>query len=211
MLKSISGPEEKLSGQPCDYKARRADRSPNCSERVPAHHTSLDGGEAVVTSTDDPQKVAIYARAAVVPQAAPQNALKAQMDACHAYAARQNFRVVETYFDHGSANSPLQLRPGLLSLLSAAKTRAFDILLVQDLDRLSRDAATFFAMLKTLRSSGIRLWTVCDGELDHDGMGGEGFLVGMMRMLPAEEASRYRSILAKRAYAAKRAREEARG
>lgn len=160
-----------------------------------------------MTPTDDAPRIAVYARV----QEAARQCLKAQVDACHAYAARQNFKVAETYVDHGSANLPLHHRPGLLSLLSAAKTQAFDIVLMKDLDRLCRDAATSFAMLKTLRSSGIRVWTVCDGELDRDGMSGMGFLVGMMRILAVDEDAKCRSIRAKRAYTAKRAREEARG
>jgi DNA invertase Pin-like site-specific DNA recombinase len=161
-----------------------------------------------VISTDDAQRVAVYAR---VQETARPGQLKAQVDACHAYAARQNFKVVGTYVDHGSANSPRHERPGLLSLLSAAKTQAFDVVLMKDLDRLCRDTATFFGMLKTLRSLGIQVWTVGDGELDRDGMSGMDFLLGMMRTLAAEEAARWRSIRAKRAWDTKRAREEARG
>jgi DNA invertase Pin-like site-specific DNA recombinase len=113
-----------------------------------------------MTSNDQAPRAAIYAH---VQRAALPNSLKAQVDACHAYAAGQSIKVVETYVEEGSANSPPRLRPALLSLLSALEKHEIDIVLVDDMARLSRNAITLMTPVILL---GVRVHTVSEGQLN---------------------------------------------
>ena len=79
----------------------------------------------------------------------------------------------EVYTDRGlSGASPL--RPGYQMLLADARTGAFDIVMAETLDRLSRDQEDVAALYKRLSFPGIRLITAAEGEINELHVGLKG-------------------------------------
>lgn len=62
-----------------------------------------------------------------------------------------------------SGSTPLMLREGSAALLKAANNGVFDILLLESLDRLSRDQVEQEQVVRKLEFLGIRIIGVCDG------------------------------------------------
>jgi DNA invertase Pin-like site-specific DNA recombinase len=99
--------------------------------------------------------VAIYTRH----QTGNAEATGVQLCLCHERAAKSNLSVVGTYHDEGSANLDLSLRPGLRALLKDAEAHRFDAVLMEDLDRLSRELVGLSAFLAKFRLLGISVFT----------------------------------------------------
>lgn len=124
-----------------------------------------------------PTRAAIYAR---VSSAAQRDAgtIDGQLLALRTHAARQGWKVVGEYLDDGkSARAGAKYRAardGLTELLAAAAARAFDVLLIFDVDRLSRsdDPMERWEILGPLRRAGIRVATPA-AELDLTTVAGE--------------------------------------
>src|SRR5207245_158762 len=83
-----------------------------------------------------------------------------QLRQCHECAAERNLCVVRTYYDEGSANLDLSLRPGLRALLKDAEAQKFDAVLMEDSGRLSRDTAGLMLLLSRFRSLGVEVFTL---------------------------------------------------
>jgi DNA invertase Pin-like site-specific DNA recombinase len=58
---------------------------------------------------------------------------------CRAYANRQQIEVVATFEDRARSGASTFGRDGLMQLMDAARQRLFDVVVVEALDRLSRD------------------------------------------------------------------------
>jgi len=58
---------------------------------------------------------------------------------CRAYANRQQIEVVATFEDWARSGASTFGRDGLMQLMDAARQRLFDVVVVEALDRLSRD------------------------------------------------------------------------
>lgn len=85
----------------------------------------------------------------------------AQLDTLRRYASDQGWEIVGETRDPGVSGSA-QNRPGLVSLMEIAafRPKQFDILLVESLSRLSRDAATVAAIQRRLKHVGIELCAI---------------------------------------------------
>ena len=105
---------------------------------------------------------AIYARYSSDNQS--ETSIEDQVRVCRRYAALQGFTVVARYED-AAISGASTLRPGYQKLLEDARKGAFDIVLAEALDRLSRDLADVATLYKNLSYQGIRLWTVAEGEI----------------------------------------------
>lgn len=68
----------------------------------------------------------------------------------------------------------LSNRPGLLALLEQARSGAFDLVLAEGLDRLSRDQADIATLYKTLSFHGVRLTTLAEGAISELHIGLKG-------------------------------------
>jgi site-specific DNA recombinase len=66
------------------------------------------------------------------------------------------------------------LRPGCQKLLEEARSGAFDIVVAEALDRLSRDQADTATLYKNLSFWGIRLITLAEGEINELHVGLKG-------------------------------------
>ena len=78
-----------------------------------------------------------------------------------------------TYTDHGVSGAS-SLRPGYQQLLEDARAGAFDVVVAEALDRLSRDQEHIAALYKQLGFAGIRLVTLSEGEISELHVGLKG-------------------------------------
>lgn len=107
---------------------------------------------AVPAEEPDP-RCAVYLRSATPSQATPYP-LADQWEACEAYAKERGWETVAVYRDDAvSGVSPS--RPNLDAMMADAERGAFDVLLVKDLDRLSRSAVQLHDLLERLDALGI--------------------------------------------------------
>jgi site-specific DNA recombinase len=90
-----------------------------------------------------------------------------QILACQRYAEHQGWDLVNEhlYTDEALSGMGIQHRPSYQRLLQAvsASTPPFDVLLVDDLSRLSRDTAEILRFVRLLQARGVRLVSVADG------------------------------------------------
>ncbi len=105
-------------------------------------------------------RAAIYARYSSDKQR--ETSLDDQMRNCAQFAERHGFEVTHHYFDSAISGSTSQ-RPEYQRMLKDAANRAFDVLLVDDLSRLSRDDIEMKLTLRKLKVWEIRLVGVSDG------------------------------------------------
>ena len=85
---------------------------------------------------------------------------------CREFAARQGWNVVADYTDAGISAASL-MRPGIQALLRDARTRNFDVVLAESLDRLSRDQENTAGLFKRLNFAGVQIVTVSEGNIGH--------------------------------------------
>jgi len=78
-------------------------------------------------------RTAIYARYSTELQ--NEKSIEDQVALCRAYAAREGLEIVQVYSDRARSGASLIGRDGILELLLAAKTRAFDVVLTESLAR----------------------------------------------------------------------------
>ena len=111
-----------------------------------------------VDAQPDPVRCAVYVRCASPSQATPYP-LADQWDACEAYAARQGWTTIAVHKDHAVSGLKTS-RLSLDSLMAQARQGAFEVLLVEDLARLSRDPLHLHALLTELKGLGVAVHTI---------------------------------------------------
>lgn len=83
---------------------------------------------------------------------------------CDVRATAIGFRIVVRHTDEGvSGSTPVAARPGGKQLLADALAGRFEVLLVEGLDRLSRDMVEQERVIRRLEHRGIRIVGVLDG------------------------------------------------
>jgi len=124
------------------------------------------------------KRAAIYARFSTELQ--NEKSTEDQIALCRAYAARQQLNVVATFEDKARSGASVFGRDGLTQLMDAARQRLFDVVIVEALDRLSRDMEDLAGIHKRLSFQGIEIQGVHDGTADSILIGLRG-LVGQMQ------------------------------
>ncbi len=96
-----------------------------------------------------------------------------QVRLCQERAAAEGWRIIQVYRD-AAISGATTLRPGYQALLEGAREAAFDVVVAEALDRLSRDQEDTAALFKRLQYAGIRLVTLAEGEISalHVGLKG---------------------------------------
>jgi site-specific DNA recombinase len=120
---------------------------------------------------------AIYARFSSELQ--NEKSVEDQFELCRAFAQRSGFTVTATFEDRARSGASILGREGLLSLMERAKAGDFDTVVVEALDRLSRDQEDLAGIYKRLNFAGVRIIAVHDGEADQVQVGIRG-LVGAL-------------------------------
>ena len=103
-------------------------------------------------------RAAIYARFSSEKQ--NERSIEDQIELCRTLANRQGYTVVGTYEDRAVSGASTANRLGFLKMMRAAKNGEFDVIVTEDVDRISRDQADFHLALKQLRFLNIDLCTV---------------------------------------------------
>jgi DNA invertase Pin-like site-specific DNA recombinase len=115
-------------------------------------------------SSDAPVKAAIYAR--VSSDDGRQSTVN-QLQQLRELASIRQFEVVREYLDEETGASAS--RPAFLPLLRDARLRRFRVLLIADLDRLTREgAAAGFGYLAELDRFAVRVISLGQSWLDYD-------------------------------------------
>ena len=86
-----------------------------------------------------------------------------QFSLCERYAKREGFEIVARYSDRAKSGASMFDRDGLIDLREAAKRCEFDAILVESLDRLSRDQEDLAGLYKRLKHYGVEILTVNEG------------------------------------------------
>ena len=103
-----------------------------------------------------------------------------QIALCRAYALKQNLDVITTFEDKARSGASVFGRDGPMKLMDASRQRLFDVVIVEALDRLSRDMEDLAGLHKRLSFQGIEIQAVHDGIADAVLIGIRG-LVGQMQ------------------------------
>jgi DNA invertase Pin-like site-specific DNA recombinase len=109
------------------------------------------------------RRAAVYARYSSDLQSP--TSIDDQFALCRAHAVRLGAEVVETFSDADAHGSSTAHRPGYRQLLAAALTTPppFDLILVEDLSRLTRQMNETMSLYHRLRLHGVELVGVSDG------------------------------------------------
>jgi site-specific DNA recombinase len=123
------------------------------------------------------KKAVIYARFSTDLQ--NERSIEDQITLCRDYTSREGMSVVEVYEDRARSGGSIMGRGGLLRLLDQARERSFDVVVVEALDRLSRDMEDLAGIHKRLSFLGIEIRAVHEGVVNTVLVGLRG-LVGQL-------------------------------
>lgn len=87
--------------------------------------------------------------------------------------------MVAVYEDRARTSSSMFGRDGLAAMMDAARVQAFDVVVVEALDRISRDQEDLAGIYKRLTFQGIRIQAIHDGVADAVQIGVRGLLGGL--------------------------------
>jgi site-specific DNA recombinase len=116
-------------------------------------------------------RAAIYARFSTDMQR--DASIEDQIRSCRDYAARQGLTVLEIYSDRAVSGASL-MRSGLQKLMRDARSRKFDIVISEALDRLSRNQADIAQIYQSLTFADVMIETVSEGAISEMHIGLKG-------------------------------------
>ena len=96
-----------------------------------------------------------------------------QVRLCKARIEREGWTMAQVFRD-AAISGASAFRPGYQALLVGARNAAFDVVVAEALDRLSRDQEDTAALYKRLKFAGIRLVTLSEGEISELHVGLKG-------------------------------------
>lgn len=109
------------------------------------------------------KRAAAYIRVSTEGQTGPDKyGLEAQKADIQAYAEANGYLITGWYADNGKSGALLQEREGLQDLLSAARAREFETVIIAKLDRLSRDLFNQLFLEKEMRVAGCEIVSACE-------------------------------------------------
>jgi site-specific DNA recombinase len=118
--------------------------------------------EDATMSQPGQQRAVLYARYSTDRQR--ESSIVDQLRAAHARVEAEGWQIVAQHADEGVSGSvPVALRPGGKALLADALAGRFDILVLEGLDRLSREIGEAETITKRLEHRGIRIVGTADG------------------------------------------------
>jgi DNA invertase Pin-like site-specific DNA recombinase len=123
------------------------------------------------------KRATIYARFSTDLQ--NERSIEDQLSLCQSYAEREGLTVVSAYEDRARSGGSVMGREGLLQMLDQARERSFDVVIVEALDRLSRDMEDLAGIHKRLSFLGIEIRAVHEGVVNTVLVGLRG-LVGQL-------------------------------
>ncbi len=116
-------------------------------------------------------RAAIYARYSSDLQSAA--SIEDQVRVCQRLIEGQGWTAFRIYSDMGMSGAS-HLRPGYQKLLGNARARAFDVVVAESIDRISRDQEHIAAFHKLMSFEGIPVVTVAEGAISELHVGLKG-------------------------------------
>ena len=116
-------------------------------------------------------RAAIYARFSSENQR--ESSIDDQVRLCRERIAREGWMLTEVYRDAGISGATT-FRPGYQALIEKARNDAFDIIVAEALDRLSRDGEVVAGLFKRTHFAGIKIVTLAEGEISELHVGPKG-------------------------------------
>lgn len=113
-----------------------------------------------------------------------------QIRLCQAHAERIGVAVIDEYADRAKSGASMFGRPGLAQLMQAAERGAFDVVIAEAPDRISRDIADLAHVHKTLKFRAVEINCVNGGVLDTVQVGMYGVIGQMQREEGAKKTKR---------------------
>src|SRR6266581_6528880 len=121
-----------------------------------------------------------------------------QLDRGAGHARRRGWTVVATFKDDGYSAFKEITRDGFGELIAAIEGGAVDVVIVRDIDRLTRNLTDWNAFEKACVRHGVRLSAYTGGDLDLSTA--EGAYYGGMETLRARRESAVRSVRVREAH-----------
>lgn len=109
-----------------------------------------------------------------------------QLAACRSLADRLGATVSAEFHDAAISGAAAANRPGLIGMMAAAKAGAFDVVICEALDRLTRSGGDAWDIYEDLKAAGVVIHTIAEGEAQTLHIG----LKGTMNALFLEELAR---------------------
>ena len=122
------------------------------------------------------KRAAIYARYSTDLQ--NERSIEDRIEHCRAFAGKQSFQVVTTFYDRARTGMTMLGRPGLSDMMRAVEERAFDVIIAESLDRIARSQADPPHIFRELTLQGVELISVNEGGRPADAM-----LIGFRAMM----------------------------
>lgn len=102
-----------------------------------------------------------------------------QIALCEIHAIREGYKVIARYEDRAKSGATLFDRTGIHDLRMAAKRGEFNAIIVENLDRLSRDTEDLAGLFKRLTAWGVELISVNEGVTTDIHVGFRGMMGSM--------------------------------
>jgi site-specific DNA recombinase len=125
------------------------------------------------------KRAALYARFSTDLQS--EKSVEDQFALCRAYAMREGFVVAETFEDRARSGASIFGRDGLIRLLARVREGAFDAVIVEHSDRLSRSMKDLADIHEVFTFRSVELRAVHSGGVMNTAMVGLFGLVGQMQ------------------------------
>jgi site-specific DNA recombinase len=114
------------------------------------------------------KRTVLYARVSTDDQADKGYSLPSQLDLCRKYAERLDYSVVSELTEDFTGAVPIAERPTGRQLAAMVKARQVDVLIVYQVDRLSRDIVNLLATVQTWLRSGLEIHTCDIGKIESE-------------------------------------------
>lgn len=108
-------------------------------------------------------RAALYTRSASVSQQSAE--IHDPFMACRTFAEREGIDVIAAFEDAGASGASCADRPGFHDLMQAAETGAFDLVICEGLNRLSRSQAEILDIFEALRVLDVSVITLADDRV----------------------------------------------
>jgi site-specific DNA recombinase len=111
------------------------------------------------------KQAAIYARVSTDDQAQRGYSLPSQIEACERFANQRGFDIVAVYQDDISGAKPISARPNGCELVHAIDSRQVKIVIVYQVDRLSRDIVDLLTTVRDWLRAGVEIFALDIGQV----------------------------------------------
>jgi site-specific DNA recombinase len=128
----------------------------------------------MTTRNTKAKRIAIYSRYSSDLQ--NDRSIEDQIADCEKFAARNGWVVKGCYFDRAASGASLFGRPQFAKMVSEAHVGSFDIILSEDLDRLSRSQSDIAQLFEDMNFAEIEIHTLADGLINEMHIGVKGTL-----------------------------------